>query len=79
MQSLIADTLKAWREAEGVLSSLSPVDPGHEITRGLVIELRSLYASLSEATDVSADALATWRAQLERLATALSEVRGGSA
>ena len=75
MQSLIADTLKAWREAERVLNSLSPVDPNHETTRGLVIELRSMYAKVSEATDLSADAVAEWRAQLEKLAAALTEMR----
>ena len=75
MQSLIADTLRAWREAERILNSLSPVDPNHETTRGLVIELRSMYAKVSEASDMPADAVAKWRAQLETLSAALTEVR----
>ena len=79
MQSLIADTLKAWREAERVLTSLPPIDPNHETIRGLVIELRAMYARLSESTDLSAEAAARWRTQLETSTQLLTSVRGESA
>ncbi|MEA2675962.1 MAG: hypothetical protein QOJ81_103 [Chloroflexota bacterium] len=79
MQSLIADTLRAWREAERVLTSLPPVDPNHEIIRGLVIELRSMYAKLAQSADVPAEAIADWQTQLESATTVLTRVRGESA
>lgn len=65
MQTLIVDTLKAWREAERALDLVPPADPKHESVRKLVIELRSLYADLSEGPDLSAEVIASRRARIE--------------
>lgn len=65
MQTLIADTLKAWREAERALEVVPPGDPKHETVRKLVIELRSVYADLSAGQALSADGIASKRAHVE--------------
>jgi hypothetical protein len=64
VQNLIVDTLKVWREAERVLQALPPIDPNHEIVRRLVIDLRAMYADLSEKA-ATADVVAAARARLE--------------
>ncbi len=47
-----------------MLQELPPVEPAHEKVRLLVIQLRELYASLSEQHDVSADAREAIRGQI---------------
>ncbi|HUP83225.1 MAG TPA: hypothetical protein VM284_03440 [Candidatus Limnocylindria bacterium] len=75
MQTLIVDTLKVWREAERVLQDLPPVHSDHETVRVLVIQLRSLYARLSETRDVSGDVIDRSKAQIEAAKTLLRKVR----
>lgn len=78
MQTLIVDTLKVWREAERALEVVPPADPKHESVRRLVIELRSLYAALSAAQDLSAEAIASKRARVEDAREELRLLLGGA-
>lgn len=79
MQTLIVDTLRLWREAERILNNVPPMNPNHEVIRGWVVELRSMYARVSESADLSADAIAGLRAQLEAATNALTGLRGEGA
>ena len=76
MQSLIADTLKAWREAERVLLGLSPTAPEHDTVRRMVIELRAMYSKLSEPFDISEDTIASAHALLRTAAALFQSIRG---
>lgn len=76
MQSLIADVLKSWREAERLLESLSPTDPDHDMVRDLVIELRAQYAHLSESAEVPQSTIQQVRALLESAADLFGQSRG---
>ena len=78
MQTLIVDTLKVWREAERALDVVPPADPKHESVRKLVIELRSLYADLSERQDLSADAIESKRACIEDARAQLRKLLDGA-
>ena len=75
MQSLVADTLKAWREAERVLTGMSPLDPNHDTIRAIVVELRAMYAKVSESNDLSAEAISQWRSRLAEAVDALARAR----
>jgi hypothetical protein len=77
VQTLIVDTLKTWREAERLLQDLPPVDPDHETVRRLVIELRTMYASLSEARDLTGDVISRSRAKIEDARALLRRVAPG--
>jgi hypothetical protein len=65
VQTLIVDTLKTWREAERVLQSIPPAHPDHDAVRRLVIELRAMYADLSETPAAAADVIAQGRARID--------------
>ncbi len=78
MQTLIVDTLKVWREAERALELVPPADPRHESVRKLVIELRSLYADLSERTDLPADMIESRRARIEDARAELRQLLDGA-
>jgi hypothetical protein len=75
VQTLIVDTLKTWREAERLLQDLPPVDPDHETVRLLVIQLRTMYASLSESRDPTSDVIERGRAQIDDARALLRRVR----
>ncbi len=49
MQALVAEVLKAWREAERVASEHEPGSPDHEAAALAVDRLRDLYAELTSA------------------------------
>ena len=76
MQTLIADTLKAWREAERVLQGLPPTDPAHDQVRRLVIDLRAMYAQLSESVDISEATAQRGRALIASATELFKNVRG---
>lgn len=78
VQTLIVDTLKVWREAERVLQELPPLDANHEAARLLVIELRALYAEVSEASALTAERIAGYRAVLEQATARISTLRVGA-
>ena len=78
VQTLIVDTLKVWREAERALEVVPPADPKHESVRKLVIELRSLYADLSERRDLPADVIESRRARVEDARAQLRQVLDGA-
>jgi hypothetical protein len=65
VQTLIVDTLKVWREAERVLQNMPPAHPDHETVRRLVIELRAMYADLSETPAAAAEIVAQGRARID--------------
>jgi hypothetical protein len=77
VQTLIVDTLKTWREAERLLQDLPPVDPDHETVRRLVIELRTMYARLSESRDMPGDVITRSQAQIEDARALLRKVAPG--
>jgi hypothetical protein len=51
--AIVADTLRAWREAERLLDAFPPGTTDHETVRLLIVELRGIYAGLTEAKDGS--------------------------
>ena len=51
--AIVADTLRAWREAERLLDAFPPGTADHETARLLIAELRTLYAELTDANDAS--------------------------
>ncbi len=53
MQTLIRDTLDAWREAERTLESMPPSSPDHETVTLVIVELRETYQRLTDSRDVS--------------------------
>jgi hypothetical protein len=73
VQTLIVDTLKTWREAERALQAIPPTHPDHEAVRRLVIELRAMYADLSEAPAAPAEIIANGRARID---AARAQLRG---
>ncbi len=78
MQTLIVDTLKVWREAERALEVVPPADPKHEFVRRLVIELRSLYADLSERPELPADLVESRRVRVEEARGQLRQLLEGA-
>lgn len=78
MQTLIADTLKVWREAERALEVVPPADPKHENVRKLVIELRSLYADLSATQTLPPEVIASKRARVEEAREELRHLLDGA-
>jgi hypothetical protein len=78
VQNLIVDTLKTWREAERLLQAMPPTHPGHEHVRRLVIELRTMYASLSEAPATAAEIIAQGRERIDAAKEQLRELATGA-
>jgi hypothetical protein len=78
VQTLIVDTLKVWRDAERALQNMPPAHPDHETVRLLVIELRELYAQLSETPAAPAEIIANARARIDAARAQLLGLAGGA-
>ena len=71
---LIEDTLHTWREAERLLTQLSPVEPAYEAVRQIVVGLQASYSRLS-MQDLTADILAECRLTLDQARSTLLGLR----
>jgi hypothetical protein len=78
VQTLIVDTLKTWREAERLLQAMPPAHPDHDSVRRLVIELRAMYADLSETPATAAEIVAQGRARIEAAREQLRRLATGA-
>ena len=72
--AIVADTLRAWREAERLLDALPPGSPDHETARLLIAELRSVYVDLTERADADDVRLRTSESVIERAKSKLANL-----
>ena len=75
VKALIADTLSTWREAERVLDELPPFTADQAVLRAVVVDLRTLYRSLTDANETTAEAVAHGRAMLDRVAATFEGIK----
>jgi hypothetical protein len=61
---LVAETLRAWRDAERLLDRLPPGTPDHETARLLVLELHALFVELTEHQGESTERLTSSRSTI---------------
>jgi len=73
--ALVAEALRAWREAERVLDAIPANSPDHETARLLVRDLRDLYAELTEEKATGAAHLRSGEATISRATEILGRVR----
>lgn len=73
---LVAETLRAWRDAERFLESVPPDTPDHETALLLVAQLRQLYGELTTAGDASETRLRASTALVARATATLARLDG---
>jgi len=76
-QELVADTLRAWREAERVVERLPPGSPDHETALLLALELHALFIELTRKREASAADLTSSRMTVHHAQELLSGIGAG--
>jgi hypothetical protein len=75
----VEEVLALWREAERVLDGLPLGDPERPHLNAEIVEIRAIYARLTEAVDATYTGLASSREQMESATRTLVRVRASLA
>jgi len=71
---VLPEALEVWRASERLLGSLSPVDSDYESARGLVVQLRDLYAWISSRESLSDAEFESVQGALSRATVAVADI-----